>query len=220
MSGDKGQYRDVALTFANAGIAVACVNYRLSSNYERAVQHPAHVKDIAAAYHWLRENAASYGYDTKQIFLMGHSAGAHIVSLLVLDGRYLKDVGENPKDAAGVIALAGIYDIPELINRWPRYQDDFIAGAFGKNKKKWAEASPLTYVRDTPVPWLIIHSPEDELIDLNQSQAFVDKLNAAEDKVTFVNHFYKNHFSTIMDLVKPDEPLRHRIIEFITGPVR
>ena len=68
---------------------------------------PDFVFDGAAAVRWARDHAAEFGGDPERIYLSGHSAGGHTAMMLALDARYLRDVGLQPHDIAGVISLAG-----------------------------------------------------------------------------------------------------------------
>jgi acetyl esterase/lipase len=103
-----GLYSSVGQFLASQGIGVVMPNYRLSP----AVQHPEHVKDVARAVAWTRAHIAEHGGDPERLFLMGHSAGGHLVSLLATDASYLKAEGIKPGDVKGVIAVSGVYEIP------------------------------------------------------------------------------------------------------------
>src|SRR5437762_7696990 len=110
LHGDKsflGIYSAVGMFFARHGIGAVVTNYRLSP----AVQHPEHVKDVARAFAWTYKNIDKYGGRADQIFVCGHSAGAHLVSLLATDETYLKAVGLTPKCVKGVIPISGVYSI-------------------------------------------------------------------------------------------------------------
>src|SRR6516164_2426591 len=81
MIGDKnplGLYRGFGRFLARHGIVAVMINHRLSP----AVKHPEHVKDVARAFAWTRRHIKEYGGDPDRIFLCGHSAGGHLVSLL------------------------------------------------------------------------------------------------------------------------------------------
>lgn len=103
-----GLYSSVGECLASKGIGVVMPNYRLSP----AVKHPEHIRDIARAFAWTHSNIARYGGDTKQLFLVGHSAGGHLVSLLATDEQYLKAEGRSSADIRGVVSLSGAYSIP------------------------------------------------------------------------------------------------------------
>ena len=122
-TGDKGsesQGRQKASFFTAHGFVYVSVNYRLSPE----VQHPAHVEDVAKALAWIVDHIASYGGDPKQIFLMGHSAGAHLAALVTADEGLSKNLESPRRCLSGVILLdsAG-YDIP-------RNLDDFSDSAY------------------------------------------------------------------------------------------
>lgn len=103
-----GLYSSVGRFLAGQGIGAVLPNYRLSSK----VRHPAHVQDVARAVAWTHRNIAGLGGDPGRIFLVGHSAGGHLVALLATDPRYLKEVGLNTEAIKGVVAVSGVYEIP------------------------------------------------------------------------------------------------------------
>ena len=117
MIGDKnmfGLYRGVGRFLASKGYVAVLVNYRLSPG----VKHPEHVRDVARAFAWMRRHIAEHGGAADQIFLAGHSAGGHLVSLLATDPRYLKapELKLRDRDRAairGVISVSGVYRIPD-----------------------------------------------------------------------------------------------------------
>jgi acetyl esterase/lipase len=50
------------------------------------VRHPEHVHDVAEALEWTVASAATFGGDPSDIALLGHSAGAHLISMLLVGG--------------------------------------------------------------------------------------------------------------------------------------
>ncbi len=103
-----GLYTSVGEYLAGRGIGVVVPNYRLSPG----VKHPEHVKDVARALAWTRTFIGTFGGSPDKIFLAGHSAGGHLVSLLATDDTYLKAVGLRTRDIKGVISICGVYRIP------------------------------------------------------------------------------------------------------------
>jgi acetyl esterase/lipase len=49
------------------------------------VVFPVFVEDAARAVKWAQDHAAESGGDPKRLFLMGHSAGAHIAAMLAMN---------------------------------------------------------------------------------------------------------------------------------------
>lgn len=133
--------------FSARGFVTVSINYRLSP----AVVHPAHVDDVAAAIAWVRRNITSHGGDPERIFLLGHSAGAHLVSLVATDEIRLAAHGERLSAVKGVIVLdTASFDIA---TRYAAGGDDgsgqsvgSIGQAFGTEPFGHRDASPQTHV--------------------------------------------------------------------------
>lgn len=91
--GDKGnQIANKARLFNDAGWILVSVNYRLTTTAPTSAQFPDHYDDVAAAVAWVHDNIAEYGGDPTRIALLGHSAGADIVSNVVTNPTYLRAV--------------------------------------------------------------------------------------------------------------------------------
>jgi arylformamidase len=103
-----GLYSSVGEYLASQGIGAVLPNYRLSPS----VKHPEHIKDLACAFAWTKNHIGDFGGRPDQLFLVGHSAGGHLVALLTTDEQYLKAQGCRSADIQGVICLSGVYRIP------------------------------------------------------------------------------------------------------------
>lgn len=85
----KGTATKTALFNANGWIFVS-VNYRLTKPGDpHSARYPDHYTDVAASLAWVRAHIARYGGDPNRIAVLGHSAGADIVSNVVDQPRYL-----------------------------------------------------------------------------------------------------------------------------------
>lgn len=94
------------------GYVLLSANYRL----DPALAYPQQPEDVAAALAWAQRNAARFGGDPRRVFLMGHSAGAHLASLAALDRPLLQAFGADPSSIAGVVSLdTAAYDLPALL---------------------------------------------------------------------------------------------------------
>lgn len=166
--------------FFNAqGYAYASINYRLSP----AVMHPAHVEDVAAALAWLADHAGQQGLDARRIYVMGHSAGAHLAALVATDARRLGAFGKPLSTIKGAILLDGAgYDVarqaPAVIRRGGLL-GQMYADAFGRDGALWADASPVTHAREGAgiAPFLIVHTDRPDAV--SQSTLLAQRLRAA-----------------------------------------
>lgn len=127
----------------------------LSANYRMAPEVDAGgcAEDVAGAFAWAKANAARFGGDPGRIFLVGHSAGAHLVALIAVDGAYLGRHRLAPRDIAGVIPLDGAgYDAVQQLayadsqSGRPIYRrlEDMYVQAFGARA---AALSPTLLVK-------------------------------------------------------------------------
>ena len=122
----------------------------ITPNYRRG-EYPLFMKDAAAAIQWVWQNAQALGGDLSQLFLCGHSAGAHIASLLVLRHDEFLQPLQVPVDfVQGIILLSGVYDLfrplqqspwLDVKNKWFLWV--YVWPAFGWDKDIRHEASPL-----------------------------------------------------------------------------
>ncbi|QRW00150.1 alpha/beta hydrolase family protein [Ceratobasidium sp. AG-Ba] len=185
-SGDKSNYEGLASRILQtSNCPVIAVNYRLSPRSEGpTVHHPAHVLDLLEALSFIRQHgSAQLGVPQSSLdnlYLLGHSCGAHMITSLVLeDPSGSNNIVTPPELLANIKGLflsEGIYDIDLLLKKFPSYSD-FIQGAFGK-RESYKEVSPAHYQLrgDTPIYWLVVHSKGDQLVNEEQAESLWDHL--------------------------------------------
>lgn len=207
-SGSKTLYMPMGMTFARAGIGTVVVNYRLSPK----VKHPAHIEDVAKAFAWTCENIGKYGGRTNRIFVSGHSAGGHLVSLLALDESYLKAVGRSVKDIHGVLAISGVYSI---LSEVPLFHM-----AFGKDKTACDNASPMAHVAGKHPPFLIVYAEQElpGLIDMAKDMHAALKKAASDTTLQEIKD--RNHISIIVGAIGANDALTVAMREFVMAHVK
>ncbi len=116
---DKADHSFIAPAFNAAGAAVVVPNYALCPAV--TVEHIA--LQAALAVEWVVRNAASFGGDPSRIALAGHSAGGHLVAML-LSCRWKQLADDLPaQPVAGGLAISGLYDL-EPLRHTPSVQGD------------------------------------------------------------------------------------------------
>ncbi len=202
-SGNKNLYALLGQALADDGIGCVICNYRLSP----AVQHPGHIEDVAKAFAWTADNIAKYGGKKDQLFLCGHSAGGHLVSLLVTDPQYLKAEKCSPADVKGVASLSGVYQIVAG-------QKVFDA-PFGKDEKVCKLASPMTHVAGKHPPFFLAYADND----FPQLDKMAENMHAALKKAESTTELIKckdrNHYTIIIQFVSNTDPLNKSFREFV-----
>jgi len=158
--GDKnnaGMVRQKVPFFTGAGFVYVTINYRLSP----AVTHPVHVEDCAAAIAWVHAHAKEFGGDPDQIYVMGHSAGAHLAALIAADPARLGKHGLPLTTIKGAVLLDGAaYDVERQIESVGANRSGLYRAAFGDDPAGWPDASPTLHAREgrAIAPMLIFHT--------------------------------------------------------------
>jgi acetyl esterase/lipase len=165
-TGSKSQYRFVGSALAEQGYLAVVPNYRLSPD----VPFPVFVADAARAVAWTLRNIGQYGGDPRRVFVMGHSAGAHIAMLVALDRRYLAAAGASADDLRGAIGLSGPYDFA--------IDSDLLRSVFGAAPEPRA-TQPVEYVRGDAPPLLLIHGTDDRVCWVRHSITLSERIRAA-----------------------------------------
>lgn len=184
--GDKtdAESRGILNTALSKGYAVVNVNYRLASE----AQWPAQIYDCKAAVRYIRANAEQYNFDPDRIVALGASAGGHLAQMMgVTNGlASMEDLSmgnaDYSSDVQGVVSLYGISDLTKWDMReslFPTLGDPIerLLGA-GYTEEDALAASPITYVSEDTVPFLIAHGQNDNLVEPEHSYTLEAKLKA------------------------------------------
>jgi acetyl esterase/lipase len=162
--GNKETYMFLAEYLARRGYIIVIPDYRVYPE----VKFPAFVEDGAAALAWVQQNIAGYGGDPDAIFLMGHSAGAHIAAMLTLDERFTQNA--HAKAPKGTIGLAGPYDFLPL-------RSDNMKSIFGP-PEQYDQSQPVNFVDGTEAPMLLLHGSTDAIVYPFNSENLQQKIQA------------------------------------------
>jgi acetyl esterase/lipase len=174
------------------GFLVASVSYRLGPDEP----WPAQIVDAKCAVRYLRANAKVLDIDPAEIGIWGHSAGAHLASLVGTAGPEARwDVGpflDQPSTVEAVADFAGPSNLVTLGEEGgPGLVKDNFVSLLGQVPAEQLPAelkaaSPVTYVSKDDPPFLIIHGDMDPIVPLAQSEELAGALKSAGVPVSFV----------------------------------
>jgi acetyl esterase/lipase len=168
-SGEREKYEFVASALTEAGFRVVIPDYR---RYPE-VRFPDFMVDAAGAVAWTLSRLEAEALDagsTQGIYLMGHSAGAHIAALLALDPSYLMEQSVSPAAIIGLIGLSGPYDFLPL-------QSGYLEEVFPEDLREASQ--PINQVSSTAPPTLLIHGQDDDVVEPGNSERFARALAQA-----------------------------------------
>jgi len=173
---------------AQAGVAVASVDYRLSGE----AVWPAQLHDAKAAVRWLRERAGELGVDPDRVAAWGESAGGHLAELLGLtpdDPELEGEVGVTGPSSR-VAAVAAWYAPSDLVGFTtdlgtdpadPATREAQLLGApAAQVPDRAAQASPVTHASPAAPPFLLLHGRADRFVPCAQSERLAERLPDAE----------------------------------------
>jgi len=174
MVGDKGnQIEDKVSLFNQQGWIFVSVNYRLTKPGEPfSAQYPDHYLDVAAAVAWVQTNIIKYGGDAGRIALLGHSAGADILSNVAVNPTYLGEYGLGLETivCAGPLDTKG-FDKQKAGSKVPGGEEVQWQNALGNNPDYMAETSATSLIQPgigiPPMIGVVRGTPERQRIEVD-----------------------------------------------------
>ena len=159
MNGKKQDYRFVADAFTKKGYIVIIPDY---VKYP-ITKFPTWQEDGAKAVVWAYNNVKIYNGDKNNLFVMGHSAGAHIGALLATNNEYLLKQKASRSYIKAFVGIAGPYNfIPD---------DKDLENMFAP-KENYPNMQVSTYIDGKQPPMLLLWGEKDK--DVGKSN--LDKL--------------------------------------------
>lgn len=163
----------------------------LSSAYVQSHQFPCHLDDVADALQYsISHVIPEFNGNVNQINVMGHSAGAHLASMLVSHPHYHRRF-----DIKRIIVLSGVFD-PERLTV-SRESKHFLRYVFGD---KISEAFPVQYIRqqqhNRSVQWLVLFGDYEFSLDAH-SIDLIQLLRSQNQGLRFERYRGLDHFSIL-----------------------
>ncbi|KAJ4186713.1 hypothetical protein NW755_007444 [Fusarium falciforme] len=187
------------------GYVFATINYTLIP----LVKVEEQVQEVANAVGFLAKNADELGFDDGRVILMGHSSGAHVVTLLGTDTSYLERARVDIRTIQAVIsidgsnynALAEMMDSPGPIAQNMTY-------GLGSDPERLRAMSPTYHARGPNAQaFLLLHVQRQG--DIRQAVEFAAALTAAGTKVAFhvfEGEWFEGHMQMLLKLGDPEYP--------------
>jgi acetyl esterase/lipase len=206
-TGSKNDYPFVADSFTELGYTTVVVGYRLVPT----VTFPAYVEDVALGVKWTVDNISQYGGNPDKIFLMGHSAGAHIAALVSFDERYLQSLELPSNTIDGFIGLAGPY------NFFPVTPDDVRSIAALGSLETYPDTQPINFVDRNDPPAFLGYTPADRVVNPNNTVSFAAKIREVGGSVEERSYDGVDHVTILGSLARASRFFNEAILEDITA---
>ncbi|HEY0906610.1 MAG TPA: alpha/beta hydrolase [Methylophilus sp.] len=190
-SGRKEDYLFVAEALSSQGYLVVIPDYRVYPE----VKFPSLMEDPAAAFAWVKANIAHYNGDPETIFLMGHSAGAHLAAMLALNPIYLQSHGLDRHAMRGMVGLAGPYDFLPL-------KSARLKEIFAPAEAEW-RSQPIRFVDGHQPPMLLMVGMQDLVVWPRNSLRLASAIEQKGGEVTLKQYPAAGHVDMVSRLARP-----------------
>jgi acetyl esterase/lipase len=201
----EGFGRDYVAPFAEhlaaAGYVAFNIDYRLMNGERGHNVWPTQLNDVQRAVRWVRASAETYGVDPERIASLGHSAGGQLASMLGV--RETNDYSDPTAEVYSsrvncAIDLSGDID---LALPYPAAFDnalvrDYLGGSVEDVPDVYRDASPVTWVNAETVPFLVVHSANDEINPVAHARELVAALHEASVETVHVELGRGGHMAT------------------------
>ena len=224
VSGDKSDnpYEQIAMNFAKKDIGFIIINYRLGPKNK----WPTMAEDAALAFSWITKNTEKLHANPHKLFIVGHSSGALIASLLATDQKYLQKVSNSLSEIAGCVVMGTMlnpsYDtdsIPKdsLDKLWLKFETRDTYESLFKTAEDYRDADPYRHITRNAPPFLILIAEAEQVNPpiLEQAKRFAiaeRKLNVSFEIEVLEN---RTHMTAMKKMAEANDPAFLKIIHFI-----
>jgi arylformamidase len=211
--GDKRGVQVKPQAFVDKGFLFVSTNYR----FVPQVTVKEMTGDVAKAIRWAHDHAQDYGGNPNSIFVMGHSAGAHLAALVSTDDRYLKAEGLSLSLVKGCVPVdTAAYDIPQRFAQSGAAKASAGKAIFGESEASHKDLSPITYVgKVKSIPAFLILHVADRPDSKAQSEQFARALLSSGVSATVVPAEGKTHGTINSELGQPDDKPTKALFDFL-----
>jgi acetyl esterase/lipase len=203
--------------FLAHGFVFVSVNYRLMPDHV----YPAFMNDAAQAVAWIHNNITKFGGDPEKLNLIGHSAGAHIASLMATNQSFLERQGKARDIIKSVLSLdIASYDIARRLKEMGSERASTLyMKAYGDEERVWIEASPARQIepQEGLPAFLLLYAGNhhDAALMRAENEAFFKQLEDHGTTTRLYEAADRTHESVNLRIGFRGDPASHEIISFL-----
>jgi arylformamidase len=203
----KGDFSFVAQGLQPAGALVAVIDYALIPT----VDMDELVRQVRAAVAWLHRNAAAFGGDPGRITASGHSAGGHLVAML-MSTDWPRFAGLPPDVVKAGAGISGLYDLEPI-------RLSYLNETLGLTAETARRNSPVHAVPEAAGPLLLAVGALEGDEYHRQTETLAVAWRRRGHAVEVTDMAGHDHFSIVTELGGPERPLSRAIQRQMGLPV-
>ena len=193
---DKADFSFVARAFREAATVV--VNYGLVPS----VDLDELVRQVRASVAWVHANARSFGGDPARLTVSGHSAGGHLVAMLL--ATEWSRFGAPADVVKAGCAFSGLYDLEPI-------RLCYLNDVLGLSPETARRNSPVHLKPPSRAPLILAVGADEGPEYHRQTDDLATTWRALGASVDVVDAAGLNHFSIVAELERPDSALARAI---------
>jgi len=182
---DKSIFHFLAEHFLKYNVTTVLINYPLApKSFLDEI-----VVSCRKALRWLHDNIIRYNGDSNDLFLMGHSAGGHLASMMLIE--------EEAKFVQGMISLSGLFRLePVMLS----YLNDLI----GMDHETAIKNSPVFLSPANDCPLLLVTGSDESDEFKAQSEELCQCWQSKCSNIELLMVPKKNHYSILDAVIEKD----------------
>ena len=157
----------VGQRIAGEGYRMISAGYRLSVRYK----YPCQIRDVCVSYKAAMKFLKDKGIDTSKMIVCGPSAGAHLTSIMCYSPAVRKRFDVDISNVIGFAGWGGPYSFPKDQSKAVEL---LVRQLFRKGYDR-RNGEPVSLMKKTPIPMLLIQSRHDGLIQYECAEEFAAK---------------------------------------------
>lgn len=193
---DKSMFHFLADHYLSHSVTTVLVNYPLAPH--------AGISEIVLscrkALRWLYSNVEGFNGDPAQLFVIGHSAGGHLASMMMVD--------KEMNFIKGIVSLSGIFRLEPVMR-------SYVNDAIGMNKKMADNNSPVFLDPAVECPLLLATGMEESDEFKNQSDELYNRWKRKSGNVELIQVPGKNHYSILDSVVEKNNEIHNAVMRLL-----
>jgi arylformamidase len=208
---DKADFSFVANGFVPQGITTVVVNYALIPS----VRMGELVRQCRQAVAWVLANAAGFGGDPRRVGIAGHSAGGHLTAMIGATdwAGFTAPLVPEPVSARplGGVSISGLHDLAPISRC-------YLQQSLQLSPEEVAANSPMNLAAPATGKWTALVGGKEGPEYHRQSTELAQRWSAGGNpRVSARVVDGHDHFSIVMALDDPQDPLTREIAQLLRG---
>ncbi|HEY4968179.1 MAG TPA: alpha/beta hydrolase [Puia sp.] len=193
---DKDMFHFLADFFLKYDVTTVLINYPFAPLSPMSEI----VHSCRKALRWIHENIKRFNGDPAELYLMGHSAGGHLASMMLVE--------EEARFLRAVISLSGLFRLePVMLS--------YLNESIGLDRENAMKNSPVFLEPANDCPLLLVTGSEETDEFQAQSEELYQCWKNKNSNTSLLMVPQKNHYSILEAVTEKDSTLRDEILSLM-----